>query len=999
VVSGDYGVQAQVAADFEAPDRVLYGLTARQVAIVAGAAGLVWAAWRLLGGILPPAVIGIAALPVFAVAVAVALGRRDGIGLDTWLLAALRASRAPRRLVAAPDGVPQIPAWAPDVPAIRGRRRRPVPAAARAGLAPLRLPVERVGGSGAVDVGDGWVGLTAVGTVSFDLRTPGEQYALVEAWGRWLNSLTTPVQVVVSTRAVDLQARADHVAACIDALPDPALADAAAGYADFLVQLAQDRDPLDRRVLVAHKVTRGGDQRVARRLAEHTARALAGLGAPTRALNGGLVTDVLAGACAPWRPAPTGLATPDTVITGRPGTGQQTSWAADPYGDAVAPNPFTIDEAPVADARSTGGGARRRDRRPADGQSATEGPASAVAATVGPDSVDVSARRLALGDGCCATYAVVGYPATVAAPWLEPILSWPGRLDVALHIDPVRPDAAATQLRRARARLDSSRRLDAEAGRLGDPATDAAAGDAADLADRVARGAARLFRVGVYVTVHAATQELLVEACAQVQAAAGSVLLRLEPVTHRHLQGWTSTLPLASDTIRIRRTLDTAALAAAFPLASPDLPAPLPGDPPATGGVLYGVNLASAGVITWDRWSQDNHNSVVLSRSGAGKSYLVKLEVLRNLYDGVHVAVVDPEDEYVRLAHAVGGTVVQLGASGVRVNPLDLPAGDRRPGALTRRGLFLHTVVAVLAATGAGSGSGAQGGLSPAETAALDGAILDTYNAAGITADPATWDTPAPLLADLAAALAASGDEAARTLAARLVPWTTGSFSGLFDGPTTTRPEGHLVVWSLRQLPDEVKTIGTLLALDAIWRAIDRPGTARRPPLGGARRRLVVVDEAWTMLRQPSAATWLFKMAKAARKRDAGLAVITQDAADVLGSDLGQAVVANAATQILMRQAPQAIDTVAEAFGLTDAERAVLLAARRGEALLVAGTARVHFEVVSSAHEDFLAGQADSGAAAPPPRRGATPAAGPGQEGTGQGPAGGPDGMDEEDLF
>jgi type IV secretory pathway VirB4 component len=392
-------------------------------------------------------------------------------------------------------------------------------------------------------------------------------------------------------------------------------------------------------------------------------------------------------------------------------------------------------------------------------------------------------------------------------------------------------------------------------------------------------------------------------------------------------------------------------------------------------------------------WSQDNHNSVVLARSGAGKSYLVKLEVLRNLYDGVHVAVVDPEDEYVRLARAVGGTVVQLGAPGVRLNPLDLPAGDRRPGALTRRGLFLHTVVAVLAA-GTGMVPGTSTALSAAETAALDGAILNTYHQAGITADPATWDTPAPLLADLAATLAAGDDPAAKTLAAKLAPWVTGSFSGLFDGPTTTRPEGHLVVWSLRHLPDEVKTVGTLLALDAIWRAIDRPTTGPRRSGSARRRRLVVVDEAWTMLRQPSAATWLFKMAKAARKRDAGLAVITQDAADVLGTDLGQAVVANAATQILMRQAPQAIDTVAAAFGLTDAERGVLLAARQGEALLVSGSTRVHLEVVASAEEHLLASSADG----PPPA--GTPAA-PHAQGADDWDTNSwdTDGLDDEELF
>ncbi|WP_239151687.1 VirB4 family type IV secretion system protein, partial [Virgisporangium aurantiacum] len=576
--------------------------------------------------------------------------------------------------------------------------------------------------------------------------------------------------------------------------------------------------------------------------------------------------------------------------------------------------------------------------------------AHAVAAAVGPDSVEVGARSLRLGWGYAATFAVTGYPATVGAPWLEPILSWPGRLDVAIHVEPVRADTAAGQLRRQRAKLESSRRIDADKGRLGDPGVDAAAEDAAELADRVARGAAKLFRTGVYITVHAASAEALIEACAQVRAAAASVLLDLQPVTHRHLHGWVSTLPLGTDAIRMRRTLDTHALAAAFPLACPDLPARLPGEPASATGVLYGLNLASSGVVMWDRWAQDNHNSVVLARSGSGKSYLVKLEVLRNLYHGVHVAVVDPEDEYVRLAERVGGTVVQLGAAGVRLNPLDIPAGDRRDVALNRRWLFLHTVIAVLVGPNRGTPD-----IGPEETAALDTAIIDTYHQAGITADPATWDTPAPLLRDLAATLATAEDPAATRLAARLAPWVTGSFKDLFDGPTTGRPDGHLVVWSLRHLADEVKTIGTLLALDHIWRTIDTPPTSRRARPHAVRPRLVVVDEAWTMLRDGTAANWLFKMAKAARKRSAGLAVITQDAADVLGTDLGRAVIANSATQVLMRQAPQAIDAIADAFQLTDAERHLLLSARRGEALLVAGSHRVRFDVVASADEHALA--------------------------------------------
>jgi type IV secretory pathway VirB4 component len=574
-----------------------------------------------------------------------------------------------------------------------------------------------------------------------------------------------------------------------------------------------------------------------------------------------------------------------------------------------------------------------------------------VAAVVGPDSVEVAARQLRLGLGYCATFIATGYPATVTAPWLEPILSWPGRLDVAVHIEPVTNAAAAGQLRRSRARFESSRRIDADNGRLSDPGVDAAAEDAADLADRIARGAAKLFRTGVYITVHAATEDALAEACAQVRSAAASVLLDLQPATHRQLQGWTTTLPLGVDSLRMHRTLDTYALAAAFPLASPDLPAPLPGDPPQVHGVLYGVNLASAGVVVWDRWQQDNHNSIILARSGAGKSYLTKLDVLRNLYHGVHAAIVDPEDEYVRLAERVGGTVVQLGAPGVRMNPLDIPAGDREPGALQRRELFLHTVVAVLAG----------GTVTPQETGVLDEALITTYQQAGLTADPGTWQRPAPLLRNLHATLAADPRDPAQQLAARLTPWTSGSFKDLFDGPTTSRPDGHLVVWSLRHLADELKTVGTLLALDHIWRTIDTPPGRIRP-----RRRLVVVDEAWMMLRDGAAAQWLFKMAKAARKRHAGLAISTQDAADVLGTELGHAVIANSATQILMRQAPQAIAQVAAAFDLTETERAVLLSARRGEALLVAGSHRVRFEVVADADEHALAVTGDPGDGATP---------------------------------
>ncbi|MEH0825970.1 MULTISPECIES: VirB4 family type IV secretion system protein [unclassified Micromonospora] len=560
-----------------------------------------------------------------------------------------------------------------------------------------------------------------------------------------------------------------------------------------------------------------------------------------------------------------------------------------------------------------------------------------LAAAIAPASVEVTPRMLRVGDGYAATLVVTGYPAEVGPAWLEPLLSWPGRLDLALHIEPLPAPVAAAQLRTQRARFESSRRADAERGKLPDPSVEAAADDAADLAERLARGAAKLFRVGLYLTVHARSEDELLEACAQVKAAAASTLIEVQPATWRHLPGWTTTLPLASDSLQVRRTMDTQALAAAFPLASADLPAPLPGDPPAEGGVLYGVNPDSRGIVWWDRWAQENHNSIVLARSGAGKSYFVKLEILRNLYQRVQVAVIDPEDEYLRLADAVGGAVVRLGVAGVKVNPFDLPAGDTRPDVLTRRGLFLHTLIAVLL--------GQQP--PPAERAALDRAIMAVYRQAGITADPATHHRPAPLLRDLAAILRADDDPAAGQLAARLAPWVQGSFSDLFDGPTTTRPDGHLVVWSLRHLPDELRTVGTLLALDAIWRAVDTPGHL-------ATRRLVVVDEAWLLMRDGEGARFLFRMSKAARKRHAGLTVITQDVADVLGTDLGQAVVANAATQILLKQAPQAIDAIGDAFGLTAGERRLLLAARVGTGLLISGTNRTSFEAIASDTEHLL---------------------------------------------
>lgn len=526
------------------------------------------------------------------------------------------------------------------------------------------------------------------------------------------------------------------------------------------------------------------------------------------------------------------------------------------------------------------------------------------------------------------TLAVTGYPREVRLGWLEPLLTHPGHIDVSLHVDPISTTLATDRLRRQRARLESARHIDVERGRISDPQLDLAVEDAAELAERIARGDGRLFRVSLYVTVRGRTPDELAREYSRVRTLLASLLFDAHPTTFRALQGWVSTLPCGVDAVGLPRTMDTAAVAASFPFASAELSA--------SQGVVYGRNARGGGLVLCDRFSRQNYNEVVLACSGAGKSYLAKLDALRSLYQGVEVAVIDPEDEYRRLAEAVGGTYLHLGRAGVRLNPFDLD-GDSHLGAdaLAHRGMSIHTLVAVLL----------DEPLSAAARAALDAAIIATYQAAGITTDPRTHARPAPLLGDLIRVLEA-GDEVGQQLAGRLAPFAHGTHRTLFDGPTTTRPDGHLVVFSLRDLSDELKAAGTLLTLDSIWRRITDP--SRR------RRRIVVVDEAWLLMRDRAGAAFLNRLAKSARKHWAGLTIVTQDAADLLGSDLGQAVVANAATQVLLRQAPQAIDALTQAFGLSEGERHYLLGAARGEGILMAGADRAAFRTLASEAEHHL---------------------------------------------
>jgi type IV secretory pathway VirB4 component len=342
--------------------------------------------------------------------------------------------------------------------------------------------------------------------------------------------------------------------------------------------------------------------------------------------------------------------------------------------------------------------------------------------------------------------------------------------------------------------------------------------------------------------------------------------------------------------------------------------------------------------VFWDRWSQQNHNSLVLGASGSGKSFFAKCDLLRELCQGTHASVIDPDGEYTALAEAVGGVVLELGRPGVRINPLDLPDPHAaEPDTLKRKALDVHALVEVLAGTDQ----------ARAGRAALDTAIATAYDQAGITADVRTWNRQAPDLRGVCAVMAAGEDPAGTALAAALGPFTTGSHAGLFDAPSTHGQAGHLTVYTLEHLPDQLRPAAVLLVLTEVWRqAQARDG----------RRRLALIDEAWLLLHHPLSAEFLFRLAKSARKKRLGLALVSQDADDLLSSQLGTAVAANSSTQVLMRQAPQSLDKVADAFGLSAGEAQFLSTAPRGNALITGadGARATVLSIADAAEQELL---------------------------------------------
>jgi hypothetical protein len=565
------------------------------------------------------------------------------------------------------------------------------------------------------------------------------------------------------------------------------------------------------------------------------------------------------------------------------------------------------------------------------------GDARSPAGWPGPDEVErVDHETLRVGERYVQTLRAVTWPPSVEPGWLMPVLRADVDLDLAMHISPEAPDVAVGILRSQFGRMRSTQQAQSEGGDLADAKVKGAANDAGRLHDAVGANETRTFRVGCYLSVWADDLDELEKAAAEASAKARGVMLDLRPVVFAPVEAWVATQPVALDLVRHTWRADTEAVATGLPVWTGEAES----DP---GGALEGFHLVTGAPQFIDRFAlggrRANAHKVSVAASGRGKSFAIKTEVIGLRLEGVAVRILDLEGEYVRLATALGGTVVRPGAGGVCVNTFDL-AEAGQVEALSRQATFVESFVTTLL-----------GELTSREQAQLARAVMACYALAGITANPETHGRTPPTLADLHAALV---DDGAQQLAERLETWTLGGYAGLLSGATSVRPEGDLVVWALGDLPAENERLVAavaLLVVHAVWTEIARQDH---------RRRVVVLDEAWHISETSAAAGRVLeglarRLAKGARKYQAGLTAATQDLEDFEATALGRAILNNSAIKWLPGQEDKAIDGVAKAFGLSASERRFLLGCKRGEGLLLAGRQRVRIRVEVTPEEHRLA--------------------------------------------
>jgi conjugal transfer ATP-binding protein TraC len=546
---------------------------------------------------------------------------------------------------------------------------------------------------------------------------------------------------------------------------------------------------------------------------------------------------------------------------------------------------------------------------------------------IAPQSIEEDFDYIKVNDVYFRTIFVGGYPRFVAPGWLEPVVNFDSSLDISFYVYPVDGKSVLDDLRRKIAEMEAELSTDIERGKIVDPSTQAKLEDARSLQEQLVKGIERFYEFSFYITIPANSVEELNQVTKQIESQLGSLLVVSKHALLDMEEGFLSTAPFGIDRLSITRNMDTTSVATTFPLTSTELSS--------DRGVLYGINSQNESFIIFDRFSLENGNMVIFATSGAGKSYFVKLEALRSLMTGTESIVIDPESEYKSLAQAVGGEYITFSFnSPAKINPFDL-AQIREEGEnqLGLKILSLHSLMKVI-----------MGAITPTQEALLDRALVMTYRAKGITMDPGTQGKEPPLMEDLYKTLIGMEVPDALDLAARIEKFVKGSFVGIFDKQTNINITNPFTVFSVKDLQDALRPIAMFIILDYIWTRVKKD----------MKKRILIVDEAWHMMRYPDTAQFLWSVVKRARKYFLGLTTITQDVEDFLGQDIGKAIVTNSALQILLKQSPAAIDRIGEVFYLSQGEKQLLLAANVGEGIFFAGPHHAPIRVVASEEEHKL---------------------------------------------
>ncbi len=544
-----------------------------------------------------------------------------------------------------------------------------------------------------------------------------------------------------------------------------------------------------------------------------------------------------------------------------------------------------------------------------------------------PSALKVSPRSLNLGDKILRSFFVISYPRFLAESWFSPIINLDQVFDISIFIHPIETASILRTFQKKVAEVQSQIQMREEKGLVRDPMLDVAYQDLENLRDQLQQAQEKLFDVGLYMTIYGQTEAELDRIETEIKSVLEAKLVYVKPALFQQEQGFRSTLPLANDELNVHSKLNSTPLSSLFPFVSFDLTS--------DKGILYGINRHNSSLVLFDRFSLENYNSITFAKSGSGKSYNTKLEIIRTLMFDTEVIVIDPEREYEYLAEATGGRYFNISLNSEHhINPFDLPpvAEDESPAQVLRSNIInLVGLFRIM-----------MGGLSPEEDALIDRAISETYALKDITPDADFSKLDAPLLSDFELVLA--GLEGGESLAQRLTKYTKGTWSGFINSPTNVDMNKKFIVFSVRDMEDELKPIAMYIVMHYIWNAIRR----------NVRRRLLVIDEAWWMMKSEDTASFLLSLAKRGRKYYLGLATITQDVDDFLKSPYGMPIITNSSIQILLKQSPSSIDKLQQVFNLTDEEKYLLLESSVGEGIFFAGIKHVAIKIIASYTEDQI---------------------------------------------